>query len=108
MHSYNQYKQKIKHNKIQLEQELWSPAYVNNGKLPHKKVGTKVIHKWTSIQKNEWPKNCKKPKYHEYAKVKKAINTYLGHVQYFNKIITTHSQVETIKLDKSPQYPQAI
>ena len=30
-------KQKIKHNKIQLEQELWSPAYMNNGKLPHKK-----------------------------------------------------------------------
>ena len=35
--SYNQHKQKIKHNKIQLKQELWSPAYVNNGKLPHKK-----------------------------------------------------------------------
>ena len=35
--SYNQHKQKIKHTKIQLKQELWSPAYVNNGKLPHKK-----------------------------------------------------------------------
>ena len=73
-----------------------------------KRVGTKVIHKWTSIQKNEWHKNCKKPKYHEYAKVKKEINTYLERVQNLNKIITTHSQVETIKLDKSPQYPQAI
>ena len=37
--SYSQHKQKIKHNKIQLKQELWSPAYVNNGKLPHKKGG---------------------------------------------------------------------
>ena len=36
---YNQYKQKIKHNKIQIKQELWPPAYVNNGKLPHKKGG---------------------------------------------------------------------
>ena len=35
--SYNQHKQKIKHNKIKLKQELWSPAYVNNGKLSHKK-----------------------------------------------------------------------
>ena len=46
--------------------------------------------------------------YHEYAKVQKAINTYLERVQNFNKIITMHSQVKTIKLDKSPQYPQAI
>ena len=37
MLSYNQHKQNIKHNKIQLKQELWSPSYVNNGKLPHKK-----------------------------------------------------------------------
>ena len=37
--SYNQHKQKIKHNKIQLKQELWSPAYVNNGNLPHEKGG---------------------------------------------------------------------
>ena len=43
-------------------------------------------------------------KYHEYAKVQKAINTNLERVQNFNKIITTHLQVETIKLDKSPQY----
>ena len=35
MLSQNQYKQKIKHNKIQLKQELWPPAFMNNGKLPH-------------------------------------------------------------------------
>ena len=35
--SYNQHNQKIKHNKIKLKQELWSPVYMDNGKLPHKK-----------------------------------------------------------------------
>ena len=37
MFLYNQHKQNIKHNKIQLKQELCPPAYVNNGKLTHKK-----------------------------------------------------------------------
>ena len=35
MLSYNQHKQKIKHNQILFKQELLSPAYMNNGKLPH-------------------------------------------------------------------------
>ena len=45
MLSYNKHKWKIKHNKIQLKQELWPPTYMNNGKLSHiyEKKGTKVI-----------------------------------------------------------------
>ena len=49
------------------------------------------------MQKNGCHKNCKKSNYHEYAKVQKAINTYLERVQNFNKIITMHSQVKMIK-----------
>ena len=66
MHSYNQHKQKIKHNKIQLEQELWPPAYMNNGKLPH--IGYEL--KWFKIeqkfQKNKWHVSGTKTKVHKW------------------------------------------
>ena len=51
---------------------------------------------------------CKKPKFHEYAKAQKANKHIPWKHTTLNYIITTHLQVDTIKMKNHLTFPQEI